>query len=400
MSYMQFLECSRSGQQFDHRQLHNLSPEGAPLLARYDLDQAGRQMGKTALLDRPPDMWRYMEVLPVDSEEEIVTLGEGFTPLLPMQRLGERLGLTKLYMKDESLNPTGSFKARGISAAVTMARKLGARKLCIPTAGNAGGALAAYAAHAGLESFIFMPEDTPAANRVEAEMAGGHVELVQGVITDAAQIMAKRMHEEGWFDISTLKEPYRIEGKKTMGYELAEQLDWRLPDVVLYPTGGGTGLIGMWKAFDEMERLGWIGEHRPRMVTVQASGCAPIVKAFHEGADKAEPWPDPRTMSSGLRVPKAVGDFLMLTALRESNGTAVSVSDEDTYDSIVEVGRLEGAFLCPEGAACFRALGQLVDQGWIERDESVVVFNTGSGVKYIDSLIEYRQSRREAEARP
>ncbi|HSR67004.1 MAG TPA: threonine synthase [Acidobacteriota bacterium] len=397
MSYVSCLQCSRCQEEFSHRELHNLCRRcSSPLLVRYRLDEAAHDVSKTSLLDRPPDMWRYLEVLPVDHDEDIVSLGEGMTPLLPLRRLGAELGLNKLFMKDEGVNPTGSFKARGLSAAVTMARKLGAGKLCIPTAGNAGGALAAYAARAGIPAFIFMPADTPSANVVEARMTGAHVEHVEGVITDAGAVIARRKDEEGWFDVSTLKEPYRIEGKKTMGYELAEQFNWKLPDVIFYPTGGGTGLIGMWKAFEEMERMGWIDSRRPRMVSVQAEGCAPIVKAFHEGAEEAPAWPNPHTISSGLRVPKAIGDFLMLRALRESNGNAVAVSDEDTYRAVREVGRLEGVFLCPEGAACFVALQRLVEQEWMGTDETVVVFNTGSGTKYVDTFMQFEKEHRPA----
>ena len=331
-------------------------------------------------------MWRYREVLPVEHPADQLSLGEGFTPLLPAPRLGRHLALDNLFIKDESCNPTGSFKARGLSAAVSMARELGLRRLAIPSAGNAAGAMAAYAAQAGIESFIFMPDDTPKANIREAEVYGARVTLVKGLITDCGRIVAERKEQEGWFDVSTLKEPYRIEGKKTMGYELAEQSGWELPDVVLYPTGGGTGLIGMWKAFREMEALGWIGSKRPRMVTVQASGCAPIVRAFHANRNAAETWQGARTVASGLRVPRAIGDFLILQALRESGGTAVAVDDAALLDAIRVAGRLEGLFLCPEGAACIPALQQLVDRGWVKRSERVVVFNTGTGLKYLEAL--------------
>lgn len=387
MSFVKHLECSRCREAFSHRELHNLCPKcGGPLLVRYHLDQIKRRLKKSILLDRPADMWRYIEVMPVDSEDDIVTLGEGYTPLLPLERLGKGYGLRNLYVKDESLNPTGSFKARGLSAAVSMARKLGATKLAIPSAGNAAGALAAYGAKAGLEVFIFMPQDTPLANVVEARMTGAHVELVAGVITDAGRIVAERKDQEGWFEVSTLKEPYRIEGKKTMGYELAEQFHWKLPDVIVYPAGGGTGLIGMWKAFAEMEELGWIDGRRPRMVAVQSDGCAPIVKAFEEGKNSAEAWRSPQTFAVGIRVPSAIGDFLMLEALRQSQGIAIAVSDTEILEAIREVGSKEGLFFAPEGAACQVALKKLRAQGWIRDEETVLLFNTGAGIKYVDLI--------------
>jgi threonine synthase len=329
-------------------------------------------------------MWRYAELLPVQNDNNIVSLGEGFTPLIAAGRLGGALDLPHLYIKDESANPTGSFKARGLSAAVSMAKELGLKKLAIPSAGNAAGAMAAYAAHAGLQSYIFMPADTPRANIREAEVFGAQVNLVDGLISDCGRIVAERKDKEGWFDLSTLKEPYRIEGKKTMGYELAEQLGWELPDVILYPTGGGTGLIGMWKAFREMETLGWIGSRRPRMVTVQSAGCAPLVRAFQNNETSAEFWHDAQTIASGLRVPRAIGDFLILQALRESDGTAVAVEDSELVDAMKMCGRLEGLFLCPEGATCLPALRKLVEAGWIGADEKVVVFNTGTGLKYLE----------------
>jgi threonine synthase len=293
-----------------------------------------------------------------------------------------------LYFKDESQNPTQSFKARGMAAAVTMAKELGARKLAVPSAGNAAGALAAYASRAGLEAHIFMPRDTPRANVVECEQTGAHVTLLDGLITDCGAEVARRKESEGWFDVSTLKEPYRVEGKKTLGYELAEQSGWELPDVVVYPTGGGTGLIGMWKAFDEMEALGWIGSKRPRMVTVQPTGCAPIVRAFEEGTRHAEEFQNAATVASGLRVPKAIGDFLILDALRASGGTAVAVSDEELLAAVKEIGAAEGLFVAPEGAACLPALRKLIERGDVKRDERVVLFNTGAGVKYLEAFDE------------
>jgi threonine synthase len=383
------LECAMCGARHEARRLHNLCNVcGKPLLVRYDLEAAARTLTKESLKGRRADLWRYLEVLPAAREEDIVSLGEGWTPLLRAERLGERLGLTQLYVKDESLNPTQSFKARGMTTAVTLAKELGARKLAVPSAGNAAGALAAYAARAGLEAHIFMPRDTPRANVVECEQTGAHVTLMDGLITDCGAEVARRKEAEGWFDVSTLKEPYRVEGKKTLGYELAEQLDWELPDVVIYPTGGGTGLIGMWKAFDEMEALGWIGGKRPRMVTVQPTGCAPIVRAFESGERHAEEFRNAATVASGLRVPKAIGDFLILDALRASKGTAVAVSDEELLAAVKEIGAAEGLFAAPEGAACLPALRKLIERGDVKRDERVVLFNTGAGVKYLEAFEE------------
>ena len=381
------LECAACHLEHEARRLLNLCREcGKPLLVRYDLDQAGRTLTKESLPGRRPDLWRYREVLPVENEANLVSLGEGWTPLLQAKRLGKELGIEELYIKDESQNPTQSFKARGMSAAVSMAKELGAQKLAVPSAGNAAGALAAYAARAGMECFIFMPDDTPRANVVECEQTGAHVTLMQGLITDCGAEVARRKEAEGWFDVSTLKEPYRVEGKKTLGYELAEQFDWQLPDVIIYPTGGGTGLIGMWKAFDEMEQLGWIDSRRPRMVTVQASGCAPIVRAFENGERFAAEFPDAETVASGLRVPKAIGDFLILDAIRASKGTAVTVTDEELIAATREVGAAEGIFCAPEGAACLPALQKLLANGDISREERIVLFNTGAGVKYMEAF--------------
>lgn len=381
------LECSLCGLRHEAQRLLNLCHEcGKPLLVRYDLGRAQRSLTRTALRGRQPDLWRYREVLPVKDDANIVSLGEGFTPLLPAKRLGERLGLRELFIKDEAQNPTQSFKARGMTTAVSMAKELGVRKLAVPSAGNAAGALAAYAAQAGLECFIFMPKDTPRANVVECEQTGAHVTLMDGLITDCGAEVGRRKDAEGWFDVSTLKEPYRVEGKKTLGYELAEQLDWTLPDVIVYPTGGGTGLIGMWKAFDEMEQLGWIGPKRPRMVTVQAAGCAPIVNAFAEGKRFADEFPNAATVASGLRVPRAIGDFLILDALRDSGGTAIAVTDEELLAATGEVGAAEGIFCAPEGAACLPALRKLMDQGKVSSKDNVVLFNTGAGVKYLESF--------------
>jgi threonine synthase len=329
-------------------------------------------------------MWRYDPVLPA-SREEAVSLGEGWTPLIEAEKLGQELGARDLWIKDEGQNPTDSFKARGLSCAVTLARKLGATKLAIPSAGNAGSALAAYAAAAGLEAHIFMPRDVPHANFIECKAYGANVTLLDGLISDCAKLVAERKSREGWFDVSTLKEPYRIEGKKTMGYEVAEQLAWQVPDAILYPCGGGVGLIGMWKAFDEMEKLGWIGSKRPQMISVQAEGCAPITRAFEQRADSSEFWHDAHTVASGLRVPKAVGDFLILRAIRESNGTAISVSDQDMLDGGQEMARLEGIFPAPEGGACVAAVHELLRTGFLHPDERIVIFNTGSGLKYLEA---------------
>jgi len=331
-------------------------------------------------------MWRYLEVMPVAQDENIVSLGEGWTPLLKAQTLAANTGVREVYIKDESQNPTQSFKARGMSAAVSMARELGVKKLAVPSAGNAAGALSAYAARAGLECFIFMPKDTPRANVVECEQTGASVTLMDGLITDCGAEVGRRKEAEGWFDVSTLKEPYRVEGKKTLGYELAEQLNWQLPDVIIYPTGGGTGLIGMWKAFDEMQQMGWIDSKRPRMVTVQAAGCAPIVRAFEDGKRFADEFPNAATTASGLRVPKAIGDFLILDAIRESGGTAVAVTDEELIAATGEIGAAEGVFCAPEGAACLPALRKLIETGVVNKNDQVVLFNTGSGVKYMESF--------------
>ena len=381
------LECAACNLRQEARRLLNLCREcGKPLLVRYDLEQVRSTLTKETLAGRRADLWRYREVLPVADDENIVSLGEGWTPMLHAERLGNELGLNQLYIKDESQNPTQSFKARGMSAAVSMAKELGAQKLAVPSAGNAAGALAAYAARAGLECFIFMPDDTPRANVIECEQTGAHVTLMPGLITDCGAEVARRKEAEGWFDVSTLKEPYRVEGKKTLGYEVAEQFDWELPDVIIYPTGGGTGLIGMWKAFDEMEQMGWIGSKRPRMVTVQAAGCAPIVRAFDEGKRFADEFLNAETVASGLRVPKAIGDFLILDAIRASKGTAVSVTDEELIAATGEIGALEGVFCAPEGAACLPALRKLLDAGTVSRDERIVLFNTGAGVKYLESF--------------
>lgn len=383
--FLTHLSCTACGLRHEWSQLQNLCNScGKPLFPIYDLQAAGSALKRETLAGREKSLWRYRELLPLPLDVAPVSLGEGGTPLLRAERFGRKLGLENLWVKDESLNPTQSFKARGMAVAVSMAKYLGANKLAVPSAGNAGGALAAYAARAGIEAHIFMPNDTPRANVVECRELGAYVTLIDGLITDCGAEIARRKNKEGWFDLSTLKEPYRVEGKKTLGYELAEQLGWELPDVILYPTGGGTGLIGMWKAFDELESLGWIGAKRPRMFSVQASGCAPIVRAFETGATSAEEFANAHTCASGLRVPKAVGDFLMLKILRESGGGAVAIEDEEMIRATRKVGAAEGLFVAPEGAACFVALRKLVEGEKIQPEEQVVIFNTGSGIKYLE----------------
>ena len=381
------LECSFCHREYDARRLQNVCVEcGKPLLVRYDLKRIAKFLTRQALYARRSDLWRYREMLPVRREDNIVTLGEGWTPLLPARTLGASMGVSHLFIKDESQNPTHSFKARGMSVAVSMAKELGAKKLAAPSAGNAAGALAAYCARAGLGAYLFMPRDTPRANVIECEVAGAHVTLVDGLITDCGAEVARRKETEGWFDVSTLKEPYRVEGKKTLGYEIAEQSEWILPDVIIYPTGGGTGLVGMWKAFDELQQLGWIGERRPRMVSVQAAGCAPIVRAFDAGARFAEEFENAHTVASGLRVPKAIGDFLVLDAIRESGGTAITVTDDELLEGARELARTEGIFAAPEGGACVPALRKLIERGDVKPHERVVLFNTGSGIKYLEAF--------------
>ena len=380
--FLQHLECSACGRQHEWSRLQNLCNScQKPLLAIVDLAAARRKLTRENLVTREKSLWRYRELLPLPRDAEPISLGEGGTPLLRAEKFASDVDL---WIKDESLNPTQSFKARGMSVAVSMAKYLGASKLAAPSAGNAGGALAAYAARAGLEAHIFMPRDTPRANVIECRELGAAVTLMDGLITDCGAEIARRKTNEGWFDVSTLKEPYRVEGKKTLGYELAEQSNWILPDVILYPTGGGTGLIGMWKAFDEMETLGWIGAKRPRMFAVQASGCAPIVRAFQAGEKSAAEFPNARTIAAGLRVPKAVGDFLILKILRESNGGAIAVDDEEMIHATRKVGATEGLFVAPEAAACFVAFKHLLSAAKIVSGDRVVIFNTGSGIKYLD----------------
>jgi threonine synthase len=382
MSYLSHLECSHTGKSYNADQLIRLSDAGLPLLARYDLAKARAELDRDAVMARPSDMWRYRELLPVRDPHYITTLGEGGTPVLKLEQLGGHFGLNQLYLKDEGQNPTGSFKALGLAAAVSRARELGVTEFVIPTAGNAGGALAAYAARAGLRAHVYMPQDAPLININEVQVMGADLQLVNGLINDAGREAAADAIAGGWFDVSTLKEPYRVEGKKIMGYEVAAAFAWELPDVIIYPTGGGTGLIGMWKAFAEMEELGWIGSHRPRMVCVQADGCAPVVKAFHENWEATKPWENASTLAGGLRVPVTIGGRLMLRALRESGGTAVAVSDGRIFEAQQLLARREGIFVSLEAAATIAALQDLTNQNWLHPDERVLVFNTGSGLKY------------------
>jgi threonine synthase len=381
-TFVSHLECSYTGKVYPADTLLGLSEAGKPLLVRYDLDRVEKAFNKEALQNRLPEFWRYRELLPVRKSANVVRLGEVMTPLLPARRLQAELGCGEILVKDEGRLPTGSFKARGLALAVSMAKELGVTRMAMPTNGNAGAALAAYCSAAGIESFVFCPEDTPQVNIDEIAYLGAHTFLANGLINDCGRIVGEGKEAMGWFDTSTLKEPYRIEGKKTMGLELAEQLGWNVPDVILYPTGGGTGLIGMWKAFAELEAIGWLGSKRPRMVAVQAEGCAPIVKAFEEGTRHAELWQDASTIAAGIRVPVAVGDFLILDAVRESDGFAVAVSDEAITAAQQQCARDEGILLCPEGAATLAALKQELTSGRIGRDERVVLFNCATGLKY------------------
>ncbi len=382
-SCLSHLECSLTGEVYDADQVMNLSPASQrPLLARYDLAAAARTLTADSLRQRAPGMWRYREVLPVRDVRHIINLGAGSTPLLPATRLGRHVGCPHTYIKDESLNPTGSFKARGLGMAVSRSWELGIRELAIPSAGNAAGAMCAYAAAAGLQAHVYMPQDVPHTFKIECETYGAAVTLVDGLITDCGAKVQAGVAAHGWFDMSTLKEPYRLEGKKTMGYELAEQLGWKLPDVIVYPTGGGTGLVGMWKAFAELEEMGLVGADRPRMVSVQMQGCAPMVRAFQAGERFATEWAGAATIADGLRVPKAVGDFLILDAIRASEGTALAVADEALVAATRVMARHSGVFPAPEAAACLAAQQELLQQGWIRQDDSVVLFVTGTGLKY------------------
>ena len=387
MARVTYLECTKCGARISSEEPRTVCPkDGGILYARYALDSLKENFRPASLAGRTPNLWRYAEVLP---DVDPVSLGEGFTPLLPSREF------PNVFIKDEGLNPTGSFKARGLSVAVAMAKAYRLKKLAAPSAGNAGSALAAYAATAGIEAHVFMPKDVPLANRVECESYGAHVTLVDGLISDCARMLAARQEKEGWFDVSTLKEPYRVEGKKTMGYEVVEQLGWRLPQGIIYPTGGGVGLLGMWKAFEEMEKLGWIGSERPQMVVVQSSGCAPIVKAWDEGKPTADFWPNAATVAAGLRVPKPYADYLILDILQKSGGTAQAVSDEEIMDALQHWARVEGVFAAPEGAASLAAYRKLRERGFFDPGDTVVLFNTGSGLKYLDAI-----GRRTAPSQP
>ena len=389
MAKITYLECTKCGERISPAEPQTVCPKCAgSLYVHYDIAALKGKFTRESIAAGPKSMWRYAEVLP---DAEPVTLGEGFTPMLASRKI------PNVFVKDEGLNPTGSFKARGLCAAVTMAKAYGLRKLAVPSAGNAASALAAYCAAAGIESHIFMPKDVPMANRVECESYGAHVTLVDGLISDCARMVGERKQQEGWFDISTLKEPFRVEGKKTMGYEVAEQLGWTLPDAIIYPTGGGVGMIGMWKAFDEMETLGWIGSQRPKMIAVQASGCAPIIKAWDEGKSTSEMWKDAHTAAAGLRVPKAYADYIILDILKKSGGTAVAVSDDAIMQCVREWARDEGVFAAPEGAASLGAYHHLIKSGFFKPSDRVVLFNTGSGLKYIDVIGEALGIRQTAE---
>lgn len=376
--YLNHLECSSCGATYPHSVPQNLCYScGKPLFARYALDQLTDTWKPKNLQSRPNSLWRYSELLPVSNDKNIVSLGETMTPLIHAKRLGAQFSLQQLWIKDESRLPTGSFKARGLAMAVSKAKELGIKKLAIPSAGNAATALSVYAASAGIPAYIFMPKDTPAYNIKTCQLARANVTLIDGLISDAGKLVAERKSDEGWFDVSTLKEPYRVEGKKTMGFELAEQFGWKLPDVIIYPTGGGTGIVGMWKGFAELEAIGWIDKKRPRFISVQAAGCAPIVKALKEGKSTAAPWQNAHTIASGLRVPQAIGDFLILDAIRESGGTAIAVTDDDIKKAMQLLPSTEGILTCPEGAATVAALKQLIANGTIQLTDQVVLFNTG-----------------------
>ena len=386
-SYLKHLECTYCGLIHSVHEPNRLCVDcGKVLYPRYDIEKARLEINKENLKVRDSNMWRYFEMMPVLDFKNVVTLGEGFTPILSASRLSERLGCQDIVIKDEGVNPTASFKARGLSAAVSKAKELGITKLTMPSAGNAAGAMSSYAARAGLEGYVFMPQDAPYSNQKEVDITGGRLTLIDGLISDAGVLSREKAAEMNLFDVSTLQEPYRVEGKKTMGYEIAEQLSWELPDVIIYPTGGGTGIVGMWKAFEEMESLGWIGSKRPRMFAVQSDGCAPIVKAFIEGKEFADMWKDASTMASGIRVPAAIGDYLILQALRDSNGGALTVSDDEIIKMMSIVASLEGMFVCPEGAATAVALDKLLIDGLVKDNDKVLLLNTGSGLKYLDVL--------------
>ncbi|MBI4893658.1 MAG: threonine synthase [Acidobacteria bacterium] len=385
MTTLTHLECSLCGLTYPAGQPHNLCTCGGPLLVRYDLQAARQSWSREWIVGGPSNMWRYAPVLPVSKPASMISLGEGWTPLVRARNYAASIGAENLWVKDEGINPTGSFKARGLACCISMCHELRIKKVALGSAGNAASATAAYAAAAGIEAHIFMPRDVPQANYIECKSFGAKVTLIDGLISDCGRIVAERKQSEGWFDVNTLKEPYRIEGKKTMGYEVAEQFQWNLPDAIFYPTGGGVGLIGMWKAFAEMEALGWIGPKRPKMIVVQTEGCAPMVKAFNEGAERATFWENASTVAAGLRVPKPLGDFLILQAVRESQGTCIAVSDRASLEAGAKLARLEGIFPAPEGAACFAALESLIQTGFLKPQEKIVIYNTGSGLKYLEA---------------
>jgi threonine synthase len=386
MSHVSHLECSVCNRRHEAGKVQTLCECGGPLLVRYDLAKTKTTWHRESLAQAPPNMWRYAPLLPVKDPKHVVTLGEGLTPIMKADRLAARIGASDLWVKDEGLNPTGSFKARGMASTVSMCVELGLSKIAVASAGNAGSALAAYAAACGIEAHIFVPRDVPRSNFIECRAYGAHVNLIDGLISDCGRIIAERKQSEGWFDISGLKEPYRIEGKKTMGFEIAEQFGWTLPGAILYPTGGGVGLIGMWKAFDELEALGWISSHRPKMIAVQTTGCQPVVRAFERGESKTEYWDHAHTVAAGLRVPKPLGDALTLAAIRASSGTAIAVSDEELLDASLELAGFTGIFAAPEGGACLAALKKLLADGFIKPDERIVLYNTATGLKYLEAF--------------
>lgn len=385
--FLSYLECTKCGKRHDPSLVQTTCTNcKGVLLARYDLDQVAQHFSKQALASRVTSMWRYLELLPVKDESNISTLGEGYTNVLRLSKVGRKVGLTELFMKDDGLVPTGTFKARGMAAAISKCVELGVGKVAVATAGNAGAAMAAFASRAGIESYAYMPKDTPEPIRRECEVYGGKVTLVAGTIADAGKIVDELSPRNNWMTLSTMKEPYRVEGKKTMGLEIAEQFEWRIPDVIVYPTGGGTGIVGMWKAFDELEKIGWINSKRPRFVSVQSSGCAPVVKAFQEGKESCEFWNSANTVAAGLRVPKAYGDYLILRAIRESHGTAVAVCDKEILNAMKELARTEGIWVCPEGAATYACLPKLQNEGFLDKDERVLLYNTGLGILYADLI--------------
>jgi threonine synthase len=385
-SFITGLVCPKCKKHYDHRQIQHLCECGSPLLAEYDLEGAGKQVNPDLIKNRPANLWRYAELLPVLDDSNIVSLGEGWTPLQTLGRIGAQYGFGKLLLKDEGIIPTGTFKARGAAVGISKAKELKVGHVAMPTNGNAGAAWAVYAARAGIEAHILMPEDAPLITRNEIVAAGAQVYLVKGLISDCGKILARSIPAHGWYDASTLKEPYRIEGKKTMGYEIVEQLGWKAPDVIAYPAGGGVGLIGIYKALKEMQELGWIGKKLPRLVAVQAGGCAPIVEAFKKKAKESEFFPNSKTIAFGINVPKALGDFLVLESLYETNGCAIAVEDAEILAAVLELARAEGCFICPEGAAAFAALKKLRADNWLKADETAVILNTGAGIKYPDTL--------------